>query len=75
MSDRDAETDLLVVGSGAAGPCAALTGRAAGAETMVIEKRDTVGGSSAISGGVLWIPNNPLMGERGIPDSYEAART
>lgn len=72
MSTWDAETDVLVVGSGC-GLCAALTARNLGAETLVIDKQPTVGGTTALSGGVLWIPNNSLMHEAGLPDSYEDA--
>src|SRR5581483_11767803 len=42
-----------------------------GLEALVLEKRDIVGGSTSMSGGVLWIPYNPLMAEEGVPDSYE----
>ena len=42
-------------------------------EALVIEKTEFIGGSTAMSGGGLWIPNNPLMQEDGVADSEEAA--
>lgn len=67
--------DVIVVGSGAAGMTAALTARKKGLDVLVLEKEPTFGGTSARSGGWLWIPCNPLAVEAGISDSIEAART
>jgi 3-oxosteroid 1-dehydrogenase len=67
----DYETDLLVVGSGAAGATAALVARLEGLDSLVLEKTGLFGGSTAISGGGIWIPNNHLMEQAGIPDSFE----
>ncbi len=47
-------TDVLVVGSGAAGVCAAIEARQAGAEVLLIESLSRFGGSSAMSGGVVY---------------------
>jgi 3-oxosteroid 1-dehydrogenase len=69
------EVDLLIVGSGAGSICAALVARALGRSVLIVEKQARVGGSTAISGGVLWVPDNPLMAEEGLPDSYARART
>jgi 3-oxosteroid 1-dehydrogenase len=69
------EVDLLIVGSGAGSMCAALAARALGRSVLIVEKQARVGGSTAISGGVLWVPDNPLMAEEGIPDSYARSRT
>ncbi len=69
----DVECDVLVVGSGAAGLTAALAAHEAGAQVALIEKSDKIGGASAVSGGVLWVPNNHHMGELGISDSREEA--
>ncbi|MCS7145168.1 MAG: FAD-binding protein [Nitrososphaerota archaeon] len=66
-------TDVLVVGSGAAALVGALTARSAGLEVLVAEKTDLVGGSSAMSGGGLWIPNNPVSRQAGLEDSFEEA--
>jgi len=72
VSDSDYATDVVVVGSGG-GLCGAVTAAANGLETLVIEKQPLLGGSTAMSGGVLWLPNNPLMQAEGVPDSLEEA--
>ncbi len=68
------EFDLVVVGSGAGSICAALVAKSLGRRCLILEKQAKVGGSTAISGGVLWTPFNSLMAEAGIPDSYDRAR-
>jgi 3-oxosteroid 1-dehydrogenase len=65
--------DFVIVGSGAGSMCAALVLRAAGKRVLVLEKTDLVGGTTALSGGVLWIPANRFMREAGIDDSQEQA--
>ena len=66
--------DVVVVGSGAAGLTAAVTASLKGAEKVVVyEKADLIGGTTAWSGGQVWIPNNPHMPEVGIEDSKEKA--
>jgi 3-oxosteroid 1-dehydrogenase len=42
-----------------------------GFKTVILEKTDMFGGSTAMSGGVIWIPNNPVMRRAGVADSYE----
>jgi 3-oxosteroid 1-dehydrogenase len=71
MGSWDRSVDFLVVGSGAAGMTAALRAHDLGAETLVIEKAPVYGGSTALSGGVVWVPDNPLMARAGIGDSAE----
>jgi len=65
--------DFVVVGSGGGSLCAALVLRAAGKSVLVLEKSELVGGTTATSGGVMWIPNNRYMKEAGVPDSREQA--
>jgi 3-oxosteroid 1-dehydrogenase len=67
-----AEFDLIVVGSGGGGLCAALVAQAAGKRVVVIEKRPKVGGSTSMSGGILWLPDNPLAERAGFKDSLDA---
>jgi 3-oxosteroid 1-dehydrogenase len=71
----DHETDLLVVGTGSAGLTAAVVGANEGLKVLVIEKTEFYGGTTAFSGGVAWIPNNPLMKAAGIPDTPQDALT
>ena len=67
--------DVLVAGSGAAGLSAAITARLNGLEVIVAEKQEVFGGTTARSGGWLWIPCNPIGRAAGIGDSLEMART
>ena len=69
------EYDVVVVGSGAAGMVAALTVAHEGLSTVVIEKAPHYGGSTARSGGGVWIPNNEVLKRDGVTDTPEAART
>lgn len=75
MTAWDFATDLLVVGSGAGAMTAAFVAKREGLDPLVVEKAARFGGTSARSGGGLWIPNNPLMAAAGLPDSLEQART
>jgi 3-oxosteroid 1-dehydrogenase len=67
------EKDVVVLGSGAAGLTAALAAVLAGAEVGLYEKAAVLGGSSAISGGVPWVPLNHHQDEAGVADSREEA--
>src|SRR5881227_1849764 len=69
------EYDVVVVGSGAAGMTAALAAQRKGLRAVVIEKAAHFGGSTARSGGGVWIPNNEVLRRDGVSDSPEAART
>ena len=73
MTAWDTTVDVAIVGSGGGGMVAALTAADAGASALVLEKQDLIGGSTAMSGGVVWVPNNPVMRAEGVPDSYEDA--
>jgi 3-oxosteroid 1-dehydrogenase len=75
MDAFDEEMDLLVVGSGAAALTAAIVAADNHAKVAVIEKSDQFGGTSATSGGVIWIPASHLAKAAGADDSPdEAAR-
>lgn len=67
--------DVIVIGSGAGGMSAALTASIDGLSVAVFEKADVVGGSTAVSGGAVWIPSNQLMKDVGHEDSREAVMT
>lgn len=69
------KVDVLVVGSGAAGLSAAVTAAMHGASVMVAEKASVLGGTSAWSGGWLWIPRNPLARAEGIDEAADAPLT
>ena len=67
--------DLVVVGSGASGLSAAVTAASLGLDVIVLEKHHQLGGTSAWSGGWLWVPRNPLAVAAGIVEDIEAPRT
>ena len=69
------EYDVVVAGSGAAGMVAALTAAHQGLSTVVVEKAPHYGGSTARSGGGVWIPNNEILKRDGVTDTAAAART
>src|ERR1700678_2259496 len=66
--------DFIIVGSGGGAFAAALLARARGLSPIIVEKRDKVGGTTGYSGGVVWVPDNPLMQREKIGDSQEKAR-
>ena len=63
--------DLLVVGSGAGALSAAVTAAELGLRVIVVEKDSQFGGTSAWSGGWMWIPRNPLARQAGIVEDIE----
>jgi 3-oxosteroid 1-dehydrogenase len=65
--------EVVVLGSGVAGLTAALAAAEAGAAVQVIEQADFFGGTTALSGGVAWMPNNHLMEANGVQDSNDDA--
>ncbi len=69
------ECDALVVGSGAAGMSAAITAAHGGLKVIIAEKEATFGGTTARSGGWLWIPGTSLARGWGIVESADQART
>lgn len=76
MGERETPTtvDVVVVGSGGAGLTAAIAAADHGARVLVLERSDKFGGTTAYSGGKVWVPNNHHMRRLGIPDSEEGAR-
>lgn len=70
---HDTEVDILIVGSGT-GLAAALSAHKLGLKTLVVEKTQYVGGSTALSGGAFWIPANPVLKASKAQDSIERAR-
>jgi 3-oxosteroid 1-dehydrogenase len=75
MSNFDETFDFVVVGSGGGSMCAALVLRQAGKSVLILEKTPLIGGTTARSGGVMWIPNNRFMKRDGVEDSLEKATT
>ncbi len=73
MTTWDDSVDVVIVGSGGGGMVAALTAAEAGASVLLLEKQDRLGGSTAMSGGIVWMPNNPVMRAEAVEDSYEDA--
>ncbi len=73
MAPEDPEFDVVVAGSGAAGMTAALTAARHGLSVVVIEKTAYFGGSTARSGGGVWVPFNSVLRRAGVPDSPEQA--
>jgi len=69
------ECDVLVAGSGAAGMAAAITARARGLDVLIVEKEPRFGGTTARSGGWLWIPGTSLARAYGIEETPDQART
>ena len=69
----DREVDVLVFGSGAAGMASALVAAQEGLQVLLCEKSPQVGGTTAISGGEMWIPNSRHSRTQGIDDSVENA--
>ena len=67
--------DVLVIGSGAAGLTTAITAHHFGADVLVVEKASTFGGTTARSGGWLWVPGNSLASRSGVDDSLQDAKT
>lgn len=73
MQDNDGSDayDVIVLGSGGAGLCAALSAARCGARVGVFEKGELLGGTTCLSSAVAWLPNNRYAREAGIVDSRE----
>lgn len=74
MSVHDTTVDLLVVGSGT-GMAAALAAAERGLKVLIVEKSSYVGGSTARSGGALWLPASPILEENNAGDTMPRAQT
>lgn len=75
MNNFDETFDFVVIGSGGGSMCSALVARNAGKSALILEKTPLIGGTTARSGGVMWIPNNRFMKRDGVEDSIEKATT
>ncbi len=75
MAEWDHTVDFLVVGSGAAAMASAIRAHDLGLSVLLVEKGEAYGGSSAMSGGVCWVGNNPYMKKYGIADSDDEVLT
>jgi succinate dehydrogenase/fumarate reductase flavoprotein subunit len=73
-ADTGLSCDMVVLGSGAAALAAAVTGAQAGLKVMVLERAQEIGGTSAISGGAVWMPLSRQCAEGGHQDSPEQVR-
>ena len=74
MSELETSYDVLVVGTGASGMSAAVTAAYEGLKVLVVDKAPVYGGTTARSGGWLWIPGTKLAKEQGISEPAGAAR-
>ncbi|AYE97776.1 3-ketosteroid-delta-1-dehydrogenase [Mycobacterium paragordonae] len=71
FDDFDHVVDVLVVGSGGGGMTAALTAASCGLDALVIEKSPQFGGSTALSGGGIWVPGAPAQRRAGYSPAPE----
>lgn len=75
MSEQESMYDVLVIGTGASGMSAAITAAHQGLKVLVVEKAPVYGGTTARSGGWLWIPGTELAKQQGIHEPVDAARS
>jgi succinate dehydrogenase/fumarate reductase flavoprotein subunit len=75
MVEKSFECDVLVIGSGASGMATAITAASNGLNVVVIEKEARFGGTTARSGGWLWIPGTKLATDQGIHEPPGAVKT
>jgi 3-oxosteroid 1-dehydrogenase len=67
------EYDFVIIGSGAGSVAASLLMKEAGRTALIVEKEGFFGGSTALSGGVIWVSDNPVQKDAGAVDSREQA--
>lgn len=72
LGEWDETADFVIAGSGGGAMAAGLYLKSIGKNPLILEKTDKIGGSTAMSGGLLWIPNHPLQKAAGVADSYDA---
>jgi succinate dehydrogenase/fumarate reductase flavoprotein subunit len=70
----DREVDVVIIGAGAAGMTAAIVAKSEGLELLVLEKTDQIGGTTALSVGMMWFVDSEPMRAAGFKDSFERAR-
>ncbi len=75
MGQEQDQFDVIVLGAGAGGMTAAAVAAVHRMRVLLLEKAPVVGGTTAISGGMVWVPNNPKMQAAGRSDSRAAAET
>ena len=75
MEESIEQIDVVVIGSGGGGMTAALVAKHAGLDVIILEKSNYYGGSTALSGGGIWVPNNHLLRKAKIQDSADKARS
>ena len=75
MSDIRNTVDIIVAGSGGTGLIAALSAAVHGADVLLLESEEGIGGTTLFSGGQIWVPNNHYMTEAGVSDSREEVLT
>ena len=69
----DRVVDVVIVGTGGAALTAATLAHDGGAEVLIVEKQPMLGGTTAVSGGGVWLPGNHVMKAAGVEDSKEDA--
>src|SRR5687768_15961495 len=70
----DEAFDFVIVGIGVGSMYATLAAKQLGKRALIVEKQALIGGSTGFSGGVWWVPNNPVMKRACVADSAERAR-
>ncbi|HJM41973.1 MAG TPA: FAD-binding protein, partial [Nitrospinota bacterium] len=73
MVSKDTATDILIIGTGAAGLSASIEASSRGARVKIVEQAPTYGGASIISGGGVLMVDTPLQRKKGVEDSIERA--
>ncbi len=75
MTTWDETYDFVIIGSGGGSVSASLLCKSRGKQALIVEKQNKFGGSTGFSGGVWWLPNNPVMKRAGVDDSFERAKS